>query len=591
MHPLLRRSVTATLLAAASLVGGCSEDSSDPTSTAPAAPFGVAAASTTSASVRLTFTGTGQASDRYVIERAPGSGSATFSEIATVDGGASGSVSYEDTGLDPAATYRYRIATLRGTTRSAYSTILDVTTGAIGAATATISADITASRTLSRDTTYVLRGFIHVKAPAVLTIQAGTTIKGDYDTQGSSLFILPGARIVAVGTAALPIVFTSSRPVGQRAPGDWGGLAIIGNGVINRAGAVELEGSGTVTTGEPTGQNYRLLYSGGTNNADNSGELRYVRIEYAGYAIAPGAELNAFTFAAVGSGTRLSYLQALQGLDDSFEWFGGAADADHLVSYDSGDDHFDMSEGYQGRLQYLIAFQDTVLSPSRASAGGASGDPTGIENDGCAAPSGATPCTNGFDATPFNIPVVANFTLVGTTHASAGIGMVLRRGTGGHYVNGLIARWPRAGISLRDSATIRRAGSTTTPDIATSDLLVRNVLVAESPVLFETGSGRVFLDEPANALTRNGTATLATLFTRVPANASATTTAADFDWTPASGSAAASGGFSTFSGKLATRVAAPLASGNGTVSGTSYVGAAAPGGPKWWEGWTAYAQQ
>ena len=203
--------------------------------------------------------------------------------------------------------------------------------------------------TLSRDTTYTLRGFIHVKAPAVLTIEAGTTIKGDYDTQGSSLFILPGARINAVGTAALPIVFTSSRPVGQRAPGDWGGLAIIGKGIINRGGTVDLEGTGTVTTGEPSGQNYALAYSGGTDNGDNSGELRYVRVEYAGYAIAPGAELNSFTFAAVGSGTKLSYLQALQGLDDSFEWFGGAADADHLVSYDSGDDHFDMSEGYRGR--------------------------------------------------------------------------------------------------------------------------------------------------------------------------------------------------------------------------------------------------
>ena len=591
MHLLLRRSFTAMLLAGTTLAGACSDDTPDPTGLAPLPPTGVAVALATSAAVRLTFTGTGQASDRYAIERASGAASTAFSAVDTIDGAASGSITYEDTGLDPATAYRYRIATLRGTARSGYSSIVDITTGALGAATATLSADVTTSRTLSRDTTYILRGFIHVKAPAVLTIQAGTTIRGDYDTQGSSLFILPGARIVAVGTPALPIVFTSSRPAGQRAPGDWGGLAIIGNGVINRAGAVELEGSGTVTTGEPSGQNYRLLYSGGTNNADDSGELRYVRVEYAGYAIAPGAELNAFTFAAVGSGTRLSYLQALQGLDDSFEWFGGAADADHLVSYDSGDDHFDMSEGYQGRLQYLIAFQDTVLSPSRPSAGGASGDPTGIENDGCAAPSGATPCTDGFDATPFNIPVVANFTLVGTTHSSAGIGMVLRRGTGGHYVNGLIARWPRAGISLRDSATIRRAGSTTTPDIATADLLVRNVVVAESPVLFETGSGRVFLDETANALSRNATATLAGLFTRVPANASPTTTAADFDWTPAGGSAAASGGFATFSGKLAARVSAPLASGNGTVSGTTFIGAAAPDGAKWWAGWTAYAQQ
>ena len=590
MHRFLRLTLTTALLATASLATACGDDT-DPTGPGPSAPTAVTTTVLSSSRVRVAFTGTGTATDRYSVERASGVGSTSFAEVGTVSGTAGGTIVFEDTGLGAATLHRYRVATVRGTTRSAYSAVVEATTPALGAATAVIASDIVASRTLSRDTTYTLKGFIHVKAPAVLTIEAGTTIQGDYDTQGSSLFILPGARIDAVGTAALPIVFTSSRPAGQRAPGDWGGLAIIGRGVINRGGTVELEGTGTVTTGEPTGQNYKVTYSGGTDNTDNSGELRYVRVEYAGYAIAPGAELNSFTFAAVGSGTKLSYLQALQGLDDSFEWFGGAVDADHLVSYDSGDDHFDMSEGYQGRLQFLIGYQDTLLTPSRASAGGASGDPTGIENDGCAAPSGATPCTNGFEATPFTLPVVANFTLVGSPHASAGIGMVLRRGTGGHYVNGLIARWPRAGISLRDSATIRRAGSTTTPDIATSDLLVRNVLVAESPVLFETGSGRLFLDEAANALTRSTTATLATLFTGVPANASATTTAASFDWTPAAGSAASTGGLATFSGKLAARVATPLASGNGTVSGTTYVGAAAPGGAKWWAGWTAYAQQ
>lgn len=590
MHRFLRLSRRAALLAALTLVTACTSNQGDPTGVAPAAPSAVASTVISSSRVKVTFSGTGNPSDSYTVERASGAGSTGFAEVGTVNGAASGTITFEDTGLDAATLYRYRVATLRGASKSAWSMIVEATTPAVGAATAVIAGDIVTSRTLSRDTTYTLRGFIHVKAPAVLTIEAGTTIRGDYDTQGSSLFVLPGARIVAVGTAALPIVFTSSRPVGQRAPGDWGGLAIIGRGIINRGGTVDLEGTGTVSTGEPSGQNYAIAYSGGSDNTDNSGELRYVRVEYAGYAIAPGAELNSFTFAAVGSGTKLSYLQALQGLDDSFEWFGGAVDADHLVSYDSGDDHFDMSEGFQGRLQFLIAFQDTLLTPSRASAGGASGDPTGIENDGCAAPSGATPCPGGFDATPYNTPVVANFTLVGSPHTSAGIGMVLRRGTGGHYVNGLIARWPRAGISLRDSATIRRAGTTTTPDLATADLAVRNVLVVDSPVLFETGSGRVFLDEAANALTRSTTATLATLFTGLPVNASAATTAADFNWTPAAGSAAAAGGLATFSGKLASRVTAPLASGNGTVAGTTYVGAAAPGGTRWWDGWTAYAQ-
>jgi hypothetical protein len=102
-----------------------------------------------------------------------------------------------------------------------------------------------------------------------------------------------------------------------------------------------------------------------------------VRVEYAGYAPSINNELNSFSFAAVGSGTKLSFLQAMAGLDDSFEFWGGAVDATNLVSYEAGDDHFDMSEGFQGRLQYLIALQTTRLTP-RTLAGSPSSDPQGI---------------------------------------------------------------------------------------------------------------------------------------------------------------------------------------------------------------------
>ena len=226
---------------------------------------------------------------------------------------------------------------------------------------ADIALDITSSRTLYSDTTYTLKGFVHVTNGATLTIQPGTKIVGDFATLGSSLFIMRGAKIQAVGTADKPIVFTSSRVVGSRQPGDWGGLLIIGNAIDNRAGNIEIEGSGTEVNGG-SGRNYGIVYSGGTNSADNSGELRYVRVEFAGYAPSPDNELNSFTFAAVGSGTKLSYLQAMAGLDDSFEWFGGSVDGEHLVSYEAGDDHFDQSESYNGRLQYLIAFQSTQLT-------------------------------------------------------------------------------------------------------------------------------------------------------------------------------------------------------------------------------------
>lgn len=461
----------------------------------------------------------------------------------------------------------------------------------IPAGSAELNADITANRTLFAETTYTIKGFVHVGNGATLTVMPGTVIKGDFNTLGSSLFVLRGAKIMAVGTVDKPIVFTSSQPVDQRAPGDWGGLVLIGNGIINRAvtGGIEIEGTGTVS-GTASGTNYRVNYDAGTLNTDNSGEMKYVRVEFAGYAPSLDKELNSFTFAAVGSGTKLSYLQSLAGLDDSFEFFGGAVDADHLVSYESGDDHYDMSEGYVGRLQYLIALQTRVLTP-RTNAGSTSSDPQGIENDGC---NGTGCAADAHNSTPLNIPVMTNFTLVGTgatasSGSSGGVGIMLRRGTGGFYVNGLVARWPRAGVSVRDAATYTRAGSTATPDMATTDLAIRNVAFVETPTMFQTGTGQNSFDATANALVASSSTTAAT-FTAFPATADLTTTESAFDWTPPAGSPAASGGMTTFSGKLATRTATPLGSG-AMIAGTSFVGAAQPGGTKWWQGWTKYAQR
>ena len=440
--------------------------------------------------------------------------------------------------------------------------------GPVQPGAAVIASNITANRTLYADTVYTLQGFVQVTNGATLTIQPGTVIQGDFNTVGSSLFITRGARIVANGTAAEPIVFTSSRPVGQRQAGDWGGLIIIGNGVINRAAPVILEGTGTGAS------NPQQEYSGGNNNADNSGTLRYVRVEFAGYATATDAELNSFTFAAVGSGTTLEYVQSLYGLDDSFEFFGGAVDGRYLVSYESGDDHFDMSEGYVGRLQYLIAYQSGLVVP-RAGAGNTSNDPQGIENDGCA----GTGCASGQNSTPFTTPVVANFTLVGTGTGTAvdatsgGYGMILRRGTGGYYVNGVVARWPKGAMGLRDSTT-------TKVRLTDGVFDARNILVVQSPSIFTTASsGFVLTDSVARNIVRDGAATTASLFTTFTQPATA---AASFDWTPPAGSLAAGGGLTAFSGNMATAA--------GTfVTGTAFRGAAAPGGTKWWAGWTNYA--
>jgi len=455
---------------------------------------------------------------------------------------------------------------------------------------AEITTDIVTSRTLFAETTYTLKGFIHVANGATLTIKEGTVIKGDFATTGSSLFIMRGAKIAAVGTAAKPIVFTSSQPVGSRAPGDWGGLILIGNGITNRSCPVDVEGTGT-TAGTTTGTNYVVSYCGGATNTDNSGELKYVRVEFAGFAPVLNQELNSFTFAAVGSGTKLSYLQALNGLDDAFEWFGGAVDADHIVAYEALDDGFDMSEGYVGRIQYAIYYKSTVLTP-RSGAGSPASDPEGIENDGC---NGTGCATDTHNSAPLTIPVIANFTLIGTNDVASsgsagGFGLMLRRGTGGYYVNGLVARFPRGAFSVRDVATSVRGGSVTTPSLTTSDIAVRNVTLLESPaIVFEAGQQPAY-DMTGNAIVSSAN-TAATTFTAFPATApTLTTTESAFDWTPGATSVAATGGLATFTGKLATATATASSTGN-AVAGTAYVGAAAPGGTKWWAGWTVYAQK
>ena len=544
----------AAMLLTLALLGACSEDPVTPP--ANDAPTGLAAAATGQTTIRVTWTAPATAATSFVLQRATGAAGA----FATITSPAGTATQYDDTGLTLGTQYRYRLAAVRAAGTSAYSTEATATTAGVGSIE--VTADITANTTWTAANVYRLKGFRKVANGATLTIEAGTRIEGDFATVGSSLFVLRGARIVANGTATNPIVFTSSQTAGTRQSGDWGGLIIVGNGIINRSGVVNIEGTGT------SADNALVPYSGGNNNADNSGRLSYVRVEYAGFGPAQDAELNSFTLAALGSGTVLDHLEALNGLDDHFEIFGGAVDAKFLVSYQAGDDHFDMSEGYQGRLQFLVGFQSKVLIP-RAGAGNVSADPQGIENDGC----NGSGCDNGFDTTPFTVPVVANFTLVGTgpgvVGASGGYGAILRRGTGGHYINGIFARWPSAGIGYRDAASKARE---------TAGLLsFKGVFIAESPVAFQAGQ-QTYAGDVGDVDFQGGT-TAVSLFTKLPA---APTAVGDFDWSLAAAVAPRTGGVTTFTGDLLTRAGA-------FITGTSYRGAADPAGAKWWEGWTSYS--
>jgi hypothetical protein len=201
-----------------------------------------------------------------------------------------------------------------------------------------------------------------------------------------------------------------------------------------------------------------------------------------------------------------------------------------------------------------------------------SADPQAIEIDGC----NGTGCAAGQTAQPYTIPLVANFTIIGfpntvTVPAGGGRGAVLRRGTGGYFVNGLIGRYPTAGLSLRDQAS-------TGARVADGTLDIRNHLVVETPALLDASTNVTF-DQTGRELRYQAATTAASLLTALPTSP---TDAAAFDWTPLAGAAATTGGLSTFSGSI-------LAKAGAFVSPTAYVGAADPAGAKWWQGWTNYA--
>jgi hypothetical protein len=523
----------------------------------------VVVTATSATGVRVTFDIVSGVTS-YLVQRAEGAGGA----FATA--GSPTTNVFDDQGLEPNTQYRYRVASVRGGDTSAFSTDRMITTLEAGRAEATLDGTnpITANRTLYADTVYVLRGFVKVASGATLTIQPGTKIVGDTNTVGSSLYVLRGARLEANGTRENPIVFTSQRAAPNRKPGDWGGIVIIGRGIINRT-------ADPILTEGPAGVSEN--YAGGSDNGDSSGSLRFVRIEFAGYDVSSGngQELNSLSMYAVGRGTTLEYVQSLAGLDDSFEWWGGAVDGRYLVSYESGDDHFDWSEGYRGRNQFLIAYQSTRLTP-RSGAGTLSGDPRAFEGDGCdPAVAGCTLSTAGASE-PFSLPVFANFTVVGPGNLAGfpadGNALVARRGTGGVFVNGAIARWPGRAINVRDAFT--------------DSLRLRDSLYLGHLVLAENGAsydpdGSGFGQEAkfaANGMTAAAGATT-TLFASV--------SAPNLDFTPGAASAAATGGLTTFPARISARVDGFF--GSAPVAGTPYRGAAsADGANKWWEGWTTH---
>ncbi|MDX2192498.1 MAG: fibronectin type III domain-containing protein [Gemmatimonadales bacterium] len=567
------------LLAAPAILGACLSAPTDPTRLA--APTGLTVSQVTTTSVLARWDSVPGATG-YIIQRAVGANDFVPAYATST------LTRFTDT-VTTGLVYLYRV---RGVVGSDTTTATNPVSTQTAIQRVVISSNITASRTLTSDTVYTIRGYVKVANGATLTILPGTRIEGDFNVLGSSLWIQRGARLVAEGTADRPIVFTSSQPVGQRRAGDWGGIVMVGNARVNRTE------NPLNTEGGAAGQAEN--YGGGTNDADNSGSLRYVRIEFAGFDIASGAgqELNGLSMYALGNGTRIQYVQTVTGLDDSFEWWGGTVDVANLISYESGDDHFDWTEGWRGRAQFLIAFQTQAIQP-RPGAGIFATDPRGIEADGCDPTVAGTTCVVNLTTTsaPFSNPVIGNFTLVGTGDVSGfpndGNGVVLRRGTAGTLIDGIIARFPGIGLDIRDAFTdsLRLRDS----------LNIANILLAENgrnlPRTHYNGDG---LDGPPTAEGSRRFAQAAKFAgqnhrTRDDAAALFTSLfATGLDWTPANPSGVnartgGSGGTGVVPARLANRTANfPY---NGGWQRTAYVGAGDPAGgaARWWLPWSVYA--
>ncbi|MDO4191072.1 MAG: hypothetical protein Q4D14_05245 [Bacteroidales bacterium] len=227
--------------------------------------------------------------------------------------------------------------------------------------------------------TYTLKGWIYICDGAELTIPAGTVIKGD---DRAALIVEPGGKLHATGTASQPIVFTSAKAKGNRKPGDWGGVIICGRAQNNQT-TMQIEGGPRTT-------------HGGNDNADNSGELQYVRIEFAGYPFAKDKEINGLTMGSVGSGTKIDHVQVSYCNDDSFEWFGGAVNCDHLVAFHGWDDEFDTDNGFSGKVQFCLGIRDPKIADTSKS--------NGFESDNDA---------EGDAKTPFTTAQFSNCTFVG----------------------------------------------------------------------------------------------------------------------------------------------------------------------------------
>lgn len=391
---------------------------------------------------------------------------------------------------------------------------------------------------------FTLKGYVYFEDGSEINIAAGAIIKSDVTDKGA-LIIERGAKINAIGTATKPIVFTSGKAVGQRNPGDWGGIVILGKATTNRSTEPTIEGG--------VGKNF-----GGTVDNDNSGTLKYVRIEFAGIASQPNSEINGLTLGGVGSGTTIEYVQVAYGNDDAFEIFGGTVNAKYLVAYATADDDFDFDFGYRGKIQFGV----TLRNPDFIDAGDA-GNGIECDNDG-----------TGTLATPTTRPVLSNFTFIGpnvdkTASKNHNFANRFRRSSTFVLNNSVLIGWMKGGLSLESDQTYNSLVGTTTTSEFKNNLLHANAATYKIGSVTVAGATADAVKAKAEAsstitLTATADAKLTDPFNLISPNL-----------LPISGSPALSG--AAFAGDLT----------NSFFTATTYRGAF--GATNWMAGWTNFS--
>lgn len=296
-----------------------------------------------------------------------------------------------------------------------------------------LPATITSDMTLDANKDYSLTGQVFVKNNASLTIPAGITVfvtKNDDPANKGALVITQGSKLIVNGTADKPVVFTSGATI--KTPGDWGAIVILGKAPAN-IGTGNADG---LTVSDDTKY-------GGTVPADNSGSIKYLRLEYCG-GINPDAEeewavdkVSGLCLESVGSGTTIDHVMVTHSRDDGFQFVGGTVNVTHLIAYNNGDDDFDFDYGYTGKMQYLISYR-TELTSTHA-----------LRANALESYNDQWPTTNA----PLTRPVISNMTIIGpqgmeTTPTNLNQAVYIRKGTRFVIENSIIAEYPKGGLMV-----------------------------------------------------------------------------------------------------------------------------------------------